>query len=730
MEILTSNVFIICSLLLICLCVCYAFYCRYRRANEALVQNQMRLMRIVLSSFDAVFLHEDGIILDINPVALQLFGYEAEEMTGRQLLDFVAEESKQLLIERLAANADEPYEVRIISKEQTNIPAEIRVKSIDLEGRLVRVVNIRDTSERKQTEKILRAVNDKLDDRVQQRSSTLDLANTELVREIGERIRAVQVLKRREAILEAVAFSAEQFLNSSSWSENIPAVLERLGTAAQVSYVYIYENDTDSRGQLLGSHRHEWSAPGMPSYIGNAEIKGVPYRDAGFGRWEETLSQGRVLYGRFQDFPAEERAALAFIKGLKSVAAVPVFIGTQWWGFVGYDECVNEMEWSSAEIDALKVLADILGAAIQRERYETALKDSEQRFRAIFEQAAVGVALIETKTERFLKINKKYRDIIGITDEEMNSADYRGSSHPDDMTAERNNMEKLIDGRLHEFSMEKRYIRNNGDIVWVNRTVSPLWELGAEPNYHIAIVEEITERKRAEQNTQNLLQQNRTLTQRLFTLQEEERRYLAQELHDEFGQLLTAMDLHVKSIAEICGSSHVEVMKSVNALDGITAQMYQDIRNMIHRFRPVLLDQLGLAASLTELTSQWQNDHPGIECRLLIETELTALGEDLDITVFRTIQEALTNVAKHAQASRIEIRIHTEVSRCRAAEHLFIRIKDDGKGREPSLPTKGIGLLGMRERVLAVGGEFSAENGPGEGFCINLSLPFKSTQVQ
>jgi signal transduction histidine kinase len=256
--------------------------------------------------------------------------------------------------------------------------------------------------------------------------------------------------------------------------------------------------------------------------------------------------------------------------------------------------------------------------------------------------------------------------------------------------------------------------------------VSPMWQVGAEPNYHIAIVEDITERKRAEQNTIELLQQNRSLTQRLFTVQEEERRYLAQELHDEFGQLLTAMDLHVKSIANSYGRNDEDTHKSIRALDGITTHMYRDIRSLIHRLRPVLLDELGLADSLRDLIAQWQENHPGVDCDLLLEADLTELGETLDITVYRTVQEALTNVARHAEASRVEIRIRRE----QAPDSLLLSIKDNGKGKEASLPTTGMGLPGMRERVLAIGGEFTAQNGVDGGFCINLSLPLQSPEGQ
>jgi PAS domain S-box-containing protein len=134
----------------------------------------------------------------------------------------------------------------------------------------------------------------------------------------------------------------------------------------------------------------------------------------------------------------------------------------------------------------------------QRKKAEDELKESEQRFRILFEQAAVGVAQIVTKTGQFVRINQKYCNIVGYTVEEMTTSTFMEITHPDDLSADLNNMKKLTDNQIHEFSMEKRYIHKSGEIVWVNLTVSSMWNIGDDPDYHIAVVEDITTRKQAE----------------------------------------------------------------------------------------------------------------------------------------------------------------------------------------------------------------------------------------
>ena len=155
---------------------------------------------------------------------------------------------------------------------------------------------------------------------------------------------------------------------------------------------------------------------------------------------------------------------------------------------------------------------------------EETLQVSAGRFRAIFEQAAVGVAQIETKTGQFVIINKRYCDIVGHTKEEMIKTTFMEITHPDDLQADLDNMQKMIDGKIRTFTMEKRYHRKDGSVVWVSLTVSPMWRTGEKADYHIAVVEDITARKQAEEKlrdlTANLEQQVEKRTAELTRLNE------------------------------------------------------------------------------------------------------------------------------------------------------------------------------------------------------------------
>ncbi len=141
----------------------------------------------------------------------------------------------------------------------------------------------------------------------------------------------------------------------------------------------------------------------------------------------------------------------------------------------------------------------LYGRCLMRIPIPESRNNAEMLFRAIFEQAAIGIALIDSNTGQFVKINQRYCEITGYPREEMEKLTYREISHPDDLLSEMENMRLLLSRAIHQFSKEKRYIRKDGSIVWVNLTVSPMWGPGEEPSTHIAIVEDITESKRAEE---------------------------------------------------------------------------------------------------------------------------------------------------------------------------------------------------------------------------------------
>ena len=174
---------------------------------------------------------------------------------------------------------------------------------------------------------------------------------------------------RSDPILEAINFAAEHFLSAGSWQQSLPAALDRLGQAYRASRAYVFEVIRDLDGAWLCRQLSLWAAPGAPAWDGESISNVFAMKANGFDHMESELSRGRPVYGPVRDLPPAERSALAAMD-IKSVAVIPVFTGSNWWGFIGLDDCRARRRWSPDEIDALKVAAGILGAVIQRQQTE------------------------------------------------------------------------------------------------------------------------------------------------------------------------------------------------------------------------------------------------------------------------------------------------------------------------------------------------------------------------
>ena len=215
--------------------------------------------------------------------------------------------------------------------------------------------------------------------------------------------------------------------------------------------------------------------------------------------------------------------------------------------------------------------------------------------------------------------------------------------------------------------------------------------------------------------TTQQLAENREVTRLIQAGVEEERKRLARELHDELGQSVTAIRLIAASIARGNGSG--AAVPGSAKIDEIAAGLYDSVHRIVRELRPAVLEQPDLAAALADLGREWRVRHPEIELALVLEGDLGDLGEAVTLAVFRCVQEALTNALKHAQASRIELAVRRRDGRLEAT------IEDNGQGSALGATVSGHGLVGMRERVVALGGSLEAAAGAEGGFRVSMSLP-------
>lgn len=226
---------------------------------------------------------------------------------------------------------------------------------------------------------------------------------------------------------------------------------------------------------------------------------------------------------------------------------------------------------------------------------------------------------------------------------------------------------------------------------------------------------------------QSTLAENQRLALKLINAQEEEHRYIARELHDEFGQCLAGINAVTTSITQTARQDCPQLVDEASAISRITGHMMQALRNLLTRLRPAEVDELGLAASLKQLIKSW-NQHSGNQTRytLTMDDRLDSLPEPLPVNLYRIVQECLTNIAKHARASEAGIKLWLD-----GKNQLQLQVSDNGVAETSSFDKSlGMGLIGIHERVTALGGTLTLTTQPAGGLLVAISLPVPASTQQ
>jgi len=281
------------------------------------------------------------------------------------------------------------------------------------------------------------------------------------------------------------------------------------------------------------------------------------------------------------------------------------------------------------------------------------------------------------------------------------------------------NLAAIAERRLIE-NMETQRLTRDGRLLDVALSAAPL----VDPHDNrvigeICTMRDMTERKQAEE-AKRRLEENRQLTQLIQRHIEEERRSLARELHDELGQYVTAIKTFAVAIGNKTREALPDIEGHAQTIVAAANHIYDGMHNIIRQLRPGVLDNLGLAETLRDAVTEWQGQHPEIQFVLELSGRLDALGEALNINLYRIVQESVTNALRHAQATTITIRLEL------LEQHAVrLTIEDNGVGMIVCNvdQTKHFGLLGMRERIQSLHGQFEIDSAPRNGTRIKVEIP-------
>jgi PAS domain S-box-containing protein len=340
------------------------------------------------------------------------------------------------------------------------------------------------------------------------------------------------------------------------------------------------------------------------------------------------------------------------------------------------------------------------------------LVQAESKYRAMFEHAVAG--MFQTSPEgRFLAANPALARMLGY-------------DSPDDLLRDRQDLEHhhyVEPGKRAEFrqklethgiirGFEYEAFRKDGSIVWLRDHVRAVRDAAGVVLYYEGTVADITERRRNEAARQHLLA-------RAITAQEDERRRVARELHDETGQALSAILIGLRTVEE---APTLEDARSLaNRLRRLAADAVRDVGRIARGLRPSILDDLGLSAALHRLAEE-VTETTGVQVKVS-RTSHARLAPAIETTLYRIIQEALTNVVRHASARTADVTLFRDARVVRAV------VQDDGSGFEvpvaftASERQRTLGLVGMQERAALLGGTVTIASRPGGGTTVSVTLP-------
>lgn len=348
--------------------------------------------------------------------------------------------------------------------------------------------------------------------------------------------------------------------------------------------------------------------------------------------------------------------------------------------------------------------------------------ESAQRFRSLVEQ--LPGLLYVANLDRYgssVYVSPQIEELLGFTGEQWcREPELRARQlHPED----RGHVLKVLNNTIESggsFSIDYRIHRRDGVLRWFHDEARIVTGEGGRPLFLQGAMLDITERKQAEADLERSHGKLQELIAALDSLRTDERQRLAQEMHDDFGQLLAAMKMDICTLRQHLPPDDAKLTRHLADIDHLTDAMVSSVRRIVAGLPPKALEEAGLFSALQFLSAGFEKRH-GIEFSLCLSMPEPALDPQVASALYRMAQETLNNIAKHAKARRIEMRID-----CTAGE-IRLRVRDDGCGITPEKMTRpgAFGLTGMRQRVSALGGEMSVNGSAGMGTTVSIALPLR-----
>lgn len=366
----------------------------------------------------------------------------------------------------------------------------------------------------------------------------------------------------------------------------------------------------------------------------------------------------------------------------------------------------------------------------ERKATEEALRRAEEKYRSIVDNAVEGI-FQSTPEGRYVSVNPALARMYGYESPAELIAGVTDIAHEIYVDPDcRMELTQLLEWRDVVRGFEYEVYRKDGSTIWISESVRAVRDDQGTIRYYEGTIEDITERKRAEEalksheeQLRNTLDHVRTLRGRLETVQEEERARIARELHDELGVGLTCLKIDLSRLNTIVGEAagagtRKKAEDKIKAMVEHVDTTIAAVQRLVTELRPAVLDDLGLVAAIEWQCQDFQK-RTGIPCTCVTSAEDIAMDVDRATSLFRICQEALTNTARHAQATAVTVKLES------GDDFLRLVVADNGLGIPEAKVSdrRSLGLLGMQERAALLGGSVTITGSPDSGTTITVRVP-------
>jgi len=352
--------------------------------------------------------------------------------------------------------------------------------------------------------------------------------------------------------------------------------------------------------------------------------------------------------------------------------------------------------------------------AVEHKYSEEALRESDEKYKALIESSLMGIFIHQDG--RYVYVNNRFAEIHGYIPEELLGKNHFLLTHPNQRKTIKKRTLKRLKGEYVPKKYEVRRLRKDRENIWCETMTTRIQYEGRAAIMGSII--DISKRKKAEEKLKISGQRLRDLSAYLQSSREQERTSIAREVHDDLGQALTALKMDLFWLEKRLSKDQKPLIEKAKLMEKLLDMAIESIERIITALRPGILDDLGLAEAIEWQAGDFQS-RTRVKCRVNLDLSDTVFEKEHSTAIFRIVQEALTNVARHANATMVSINLKEK------AGELMLVVKDNEKGipkKEISHP-KSFGLMGIRERAHVLGGKAKIKATRNKGTTVTVIIP-------